>query len=962
MILKFYKYCLVFITYFSALLIGEEFSYKVVEDHSVVPILTPSLAERQTLKLRLNNGLEAYLISDPESNQAGAVLTVGAGSWDDPEEYPGIAHFLEHMLFLGTEKYPIESDYDHFIHLNNGQSNAFTTTDYTLYLFSINPPAFDEALDRFSFFFKKPLFNPSGVERELHSIDQEYAKDFNQDGFREYYVQKELANVQHPFHRFSVGNSKTLGKVTQKVLKQWYQDHYSAHKMRLIVYGPQSLETLRSWVVEDFKDVPSNWQQNNSDDSPALAEQMQGKIVYIQPLKNTRALHITWELPSSQTSFRPEHLMSAIFENDEEGSLIDNLRQEGLAENLSSNASSLGKHHLLFTLDINLTEKGLENVYLVMEQTFQALKSLQQQDLPPYLFEEFKKIQMINYQFQSRKNAFSYLMNLGESLIYEDFESFPESLLIPQTFNQNSVRQVLSYLTPQRAHFTVLSPSPNFKFDQTEQWLEVPYKVVPLSVEKLEGLINLPPYPQYRLPKPNPFIPRDLKLVNSFPSMQPSKEVFPQPLLLVNNEQAKIYFAADRYFLHPQTMWFFEIKTPAVDMSNPSTLALADLYVQSLEEVLQPYSYQARAANLAYRITRTSEGILISLSGYPDNIETFFNILIERLKNCYPSEQLFQNLKDSFVWQSADFNQEDPLEKGYKFYRNILHESSTSNQQRATTLKNVSYEAFLQYIDHLFDQTYTQGLFYGNVSQEKGLQMWKKLQTQLASHVYPYEKKFVDRVLDLPNQKGPFQIDLQVQSPANGLILGIEYPFYSYKNHAAQQILAQAMQSAFYAELRTRQQTCYLIYSHPEEFDKHLFSFFAVQTTTHDPKDLLARFETFIQSFLENMEKKELTKEQFEQIKDSFLSELEHPSENLMDTGLLLKSLAFEHEGDFDSINKSIQGFKELTYEDFLEFAKDFLGKQNKRRLALLIRGTSDPYLQAHSTSNLQNMSELANE
>ncbi len=57
-------------------------------------------------------------------------------------------------------------------------------------MFSINNAAFEEGLDRFSNFFKEPLFNPSGVSRELQAIDQEYAKNLENDDVRAFYVDK----------------------------------------------------------------------------------------------------------------------------------------------------------------------------------------------------------------------------------------------------------------------------------------------------------------------------------------------------------------------------------------------------------------------------------------------------------------------------------------------------------------------------------------------------------------------------------------------------------------------------------------------------------------------------------------------------------------------------------------------------------------------------------------------------
>ena len=960
--LKCLKFFLMIGICFQICLVGEAPPYVIVENQAYVPIMTPSLSQRQTSKLRLSNGLEVYLIEDLEATQAGAVLTVRAGSWDDPDKYPGIAHFLEHMLFLGTEKYPIESDYDRFIRAHDGKSNAYTASDYTLYLFSICPDAFEEALDRFSFFFKKPLFNPSGVDRELRAIDQEFAKNFNQDGFRENHVSKELANVQHPFHRFSIGNSTTLSKVTQKILRQWHQDHYSAHLMQLIVYAPYPLETLKTWAMQNFKDVPSTWQQSSPPQISALAEDMQGKIVYVEPVKNMRTLNLRWELPSSfalQTSSRSENLISSILGHEGAGSLHAHLKAEGLADDLSCASTRLGKHHLLFSLAINLTQEGLEKIFPVIERCFQAIQGLQQQDLPHYLFDELKKIHTIRYQYQSRENTFNFLMNMGGMLVYEDLGTFPESVLIPQTFDQNLLREFISYLTPERVHLTVMARHPSLTFDQTEKWVEVPYKVTPLSPEQLDILNSLQPEPQLHLPTPNPFVPQDLKLVNSFPPQQKPQNTFPNPSLLVDDAQAKIYFAADNRFQLPQTTWFFEIKTPFIELNNPKKVVLADLYIKCLKDVLRPYSYPAQIADLSYHISRTTNGILLSLSGYRDNAETLFDAILERLKNCRPSEQVFQNFKDSLFRQYHNFAQEGPLQQGIEVYQSILHESYSTPQQRADALKQVSYETLLNYMDHLYDQTFTEGLLYGNVNQGQALQIWKKLQTELASNAFPLEQRIVERVIVLPAQSGPHVIDLHVQSSAHAAILGVEGPSFTFKTRAAQQILAQAMNSAFYSTLRTKQQTGYLLFSRAEELDKHLFSFFAVQSTTHDPRDLLARFELFIEGFLEDMENNELTKEHFEKIRQSLLISLENSPQNLIETGHLLKTLAFKYEGDFDWMDKRIQGFKELTYEDFLGIARQFLGKQNKRRLAVLIRGTVDKDFHYQSVSSPQDMRNL---
>ena len=81
--------------------------------------------------LVLDNGLKVYLLSDPNFNVSAASISVEVGSFQDPEDREGLAHFLEHMLFLGTEKYPDVDEYSSYLKNNGGFSNAYTARDLT---------------------------------------------------------------------------------------------------------------------------------------------------------------------------------------------------------------------------------------------------------------------------------------------------------------------------------------------------------------------------------------------------------------------------------------------------------------------------------------------------------------------------------------------------------------------------------------------------------------------------------------------------------------------------------------------------------------------------------------------------------------------------------------------------------------------------------------------------------------
>ena len=76
-------------------------------------------------------------------------MDVNVGSFWDPPEYPGLAHFLEHLLFMGSEKYPDEAEYRAFMSEHSGFGNAYTAKENTVFFFSINADFLQPALDRY---------------------------------------------------------------------------------------------------------------------------------------------------------------------------------------------------------------------------------------------------------------------------------------------------------------------------------------------------------------------------------------------------------------------------------------------------------------------------------------------------------------------------------------------------------------------------------------------------------------------------------------------------------------------------------------------------------------------------------------------------------------------------------------------------------------------------------------------
>src|SRR5262249_10989382 len=156
-----------------------------------------------------------------------------------------------------------------------------------------------EALDRFSSFFKEPLFNPSGVSRELKAIDQEWKINSQKDSFLRQQILKELANPKHPFSWFNSGNEASLKNASQDELKRWYQTEYSADRMRLWVLSALPLDELKKVVEKDFGGIAKVPQQPKELPDEIFGSNVVGKLLYMEPIQEEETLSILWELPKA---------------------------------------------------------------------------------------------------------------------------------------------------------------------------------------------------------------------------------------------------------------------------------------------------------------------------------------------------------------------------------------------------------------------------------------------------------------------------------------------------------------------------------------------------------------------------------------------------------------------------------------------------------------------------------------
>ncbi|MDN3505853.1 MAG: insulinase family protein [Simkaniaceae bacterium] len=910
--------------------------FETIEDTSELQILSPTLLNRKTTKIRLANGLEAYLVSDPEVEESAAALAVEAGSWNDSEEYPGIAHFLEHMLFMGTKKYPKEDEFLPYIKEIGGNVNAYTASDRTVYMFSANNTAFEGGLDRFSHFFIDPLFNTSSIERELLAVDQEHAKNLENDGWRQYMIFKETGNQSHPNAKFSTGNADTLRGIPREAMIKWYEEHYSADKMHLVILSSLPMQELIDLTVQDFSAIPTRQTKKENYAFQMTSERQAGQMIYIKPVKDLKILSLSWELPqeiAENDEDKAGQLISYVLKSGSKNSLLGLLKREHLAEEISASQEQLGSTNKLFSIDVALTEKGIEQIDTVITYCFEALARLKQTNIPRYIFNEVEKISEIQYQYQSRQESYEFVMQAAHTLVDEDISSYPRKTLLPTEYNPENCKQYLNALTPENCTFYVIADptKTGVATTQREQWMGAEYSIVSVGQKEMAKLTNASINPQIGLPPPNQFIPKNLELV--------SNEEFANPILLQDDGGGKVYFSEDQKYQVPEVAQFFRIKSPLLD-GSPKSQALSDLYIKAVNDAVFPITSAAEAAGAKILIKSDRLSIAVAINGYSDQSDKITEEILTSLNNVKPSKAQFEIYKESLA-SSYESSEKDLLFlQARRSLDSLLFNDVATPAAKQKALSKISYEDFSNFSKTVFTKAYLEGLLYGNTTKENATTLLTTLQKKMKAGPFPVKEHYEKSLLHLKESQGPYMIAQPTDMLGNAAILMIEQGPYSLEKRACQQILGSVLENLFFVTLRTQQQVAYIAKAWDKMDENQLMQYFAVQSATHNPSDLIARFELFLENFVKQYTT-ELPVERFENVREMAIANLQIPPENLALNGVRLFLLAFDYDGDFAHIDKRIEALKKVTYEETREMANAALSRQNSKRLALLLEGVT---------------------
>ena len=200
-----------------------------------------------TRHLTLANGLQLTLRHAPRLKRAAAALRVHAGSHDAPGKWPGLAHFLEHLFFLGTPRFPLDDGLMRYVQALGGQVNASTRERTTDFFFEVPPNALAAGLERLCQMLAEPDLGIARQRREREVIHAEFIAWSRNPQAQQQFALLQTLSPAHPLSAFHAGNRYTLAlqdPAFQQALGGFHRRFYQGGQIVLSLCGPQPLDEL----------------------------------------------------------------------------------------------------------------------------------------------------------------------------------------------------------------------------------------------------------------------------------------------------------------------------------------------------------------------------------------------------------------------------------------------------------------------------------------------------------------------------------------------------------------------------------------------------------------------------------------------------------------------------------------------------------------------------------------------
>ena len=893
-------------------------------------IVKSPIDSREYKSIVLDNQLEVMLVSDPSIEKSAAALSVAVGSFQEPKEFGGLAHYLEHMLFLGTKSFPTVGDYSEFVSRNGGSQNAYTQLDHTNYMVAVKNDAYDEALSRFSGFFYEAILEESYADKERNAVHSEWTMKSPNDWVILEQLNGSTLNPEHPISQFNWGNLDSLvdkeNNKLQAALEDMYNTYYSANLMKGAMVSNLPIAEMKKLAQENFGKIPNkNTPRPQISASVAKSEHLK-KVVHYIPQTDMKQLRINFVIENNAQQFvvKPNGYVNYLLANEMPGTLASALRDAGLSDAVYSNydADEYGNAGS-FSLYIDLTESGVQNRNKVMGAVLKYLALLREEGVNPRYFKEIKQSLSNSFRFKEKTNDYNYAMKIAADLQHVPAEYVLSSTYEYQRFNPQVIQAVLDQLTLDNARIFYIDKQQTGEQDM--EYFAGQYSVNDINSELEQTWQLMSEQFDLSLPRENSLMPESFDLV--------AAKYTDKPKQLVADKGHTVHLGHSALFKQPKGRVTLDLNS-GLTKSSAKNHVLADLLNRGLGQKLTELQSEASAAGMGLNAS-LSNGLSLTATGFTDKQGMLLASALKYILDFDSSDSELANLKASFKSDIESSKRQILLNQLFPKFSRVSNLDAFSDETLLTEVDGILSTDLNLFKDQLLKQANLRVFAFGNYSDKQVIALSNMVLNQL-----PEDREVAD-VYQTPLLKVEAGTTYNWQENVEMTDIGLIDAYLAPRNDAdlaAARLLSQIIRPALFKQIRTEEQLAYAVGFFGQTFRQQMLVAYYIQSPAKGLAEVDDRIALFRKGFTEQLAA--ITEDEFATTKNSVLITLTQPAKNLSKEMGEFTGDWREQLWNFDSKERLITAIETITLNDVKDLYQRIEGGKDFGRVIIQMRGT----------------------
>lgn len=795
----------------------------------------------------LDNKIRYCVIKDPNIDYSCVACCVGVGSSKDPKEYNGLAHFLEHMLFLGSKKYPNPEYFNEYITQNGGFSNAYTSFMETNYYYKINNNALEKSMDIFSRFFIDPLFDKKLVDREVNAVNSEHNKNINNDFWLIRQIILNLSNKDSVINTFSTGNNETLNnKETRDEMIKFFNKYYCSSNITITLLTPNNIDDMEVLIKKIFGNIKEKKCDINIEEIPKYS--IKNKEFQLFPVNNSNEFNIIyfWDV-HFEKYYRDDksiYILSDIINDFNEGGYYHYLKSNGYIHSLDAVINDEG----IFLLILNINkEKGeikkiINEINNITKNFLDELKNSNIDNVYNYHSKKYE----LNYNYGSKEDGISMVQEICVNMLNYPIKHF---------YNGNKIVVKKDLLKFKQAISELDFKNMNILY-YTENNLGVKNKIKDKYYNANYGQLD------------NSFL--KINSINlKFNIISSNKYFNMKPKIINNLDKYEIPNLYDKRQWYGGVSRFNEYNVIGkLILSNSSLFNNIENYISTIiSTTIINYYINLKFSDLidigfnAYFSTNSNlSNIILSINGLNDKYNEFFEDVLKYIKQIKPTDNIIKNYINSTIIDYENIKTNSLSAYLSLIFQYITNTNIYNFEDILKSLKSNNYESLIKKrINSIinFNNLSLYSIFYGNISGDK------------LPDTTQFNKNYNLEKVSIPNPnliKSKIYKKLNKNDKDNLIVYSYYCCNFNPINIVKTLILFNLIDNESYTYLRTNEQLGYNVGSFIKKIKNDYYLMIKVQSEKNE-KYVKSKIDNFIEYFKKYFIKKISDENEFNNIK-----------------------------------------------------------------------------------------------